>query len=179
MLKDERSIDLSIIVAMTQERLIGRGGELPWRHLPSDLARFKKITKEIGVVIMGCKTYESILHRNARPLPDRKHIVLTRKRICSYHPMVQLVGSVEKALEAVEANGKRACVIGGGEIYELFLQLRWITRVFVTTVYASMLRGDVYFPDTTKMEWKSIRSSGIRKWDSNDEYETLFETYER
>ena len=60
------------IVAMTDDRVIGRGGTLPW-HLPDDLAFFKRTTKGHPVV-MGRKTYESI----GRPLPGRRNIVMTR-----------------------------------------------------------------------------------------------------
>ncbi|MFA6278783.1 MAG: dihydrofolate reductase [Candidatus Paceibacterota bacterium] len=172
-------IDLSIIVAMTQERVIGNNGKLPWQKLPSDLARFKQITTEAGVVVMGRKTYESILRRNARPLPDRKHIVLTRRYVRSNHDLVQFVDSIQKALEKVAEHGGRACVIGGGEIFNLFLPMQHVKRLCLTTVYAPELCGDVYFPAITSMEWKSIRSSGRRKWNPNDEYETLFETYSR
>jgi dihydrofolate reductase len=176
------NIDLSIIVAMTPERVIGNKGELPWR-LPSDLKRFKELTKEVGVVIMGCATYESILHRNAHPLPDRKHIVLTRKRVVSRIDSVCLVGSVEKALVEVVANGGRACVIGGGEIYKLFLPLQQMRAMYITTVYAPGLVGDTYFPPIfgpeANMEWRSSATTAVRRWSSEDEYRTSFGIFRR
>lgn len=172
---------LSMVVAMTEEGVIGNKGKLPWRRLPSDLLRFKQITMETGVVVMGCKTYESILHRNARPLPDRKHIVLTRKRICSYHPMVYLAHSIEEALAKVAEYGGYACVIGGEQIFRLFAPLSQMKKILMTRVYAPELKGDVSFPvlDPRREGYKRITGVCIRKWDSRDEYETSFDWYER
>ena len=67
---------ISIIVAMAENRVIGKGGELPW-YLPADLKHFKKLT--VGqTVIMGRKTHESIVRRLGKPLPKRRSIVLSR-----------------------------------------------------------------------------------------------------
>jgi dihydrofolate reductase len=174
-------IDLSIVVAMSQKCIIGNGGELPWKRLPSDLARFKRITMKSGIVIMGRTTYESILVRNATPLPGRKHIVLTRKCICSCHESVRFVGSVEKALQEVIANGGRACIIGGGEIFRLFLPLSQVTKMYITRVHAK-LHGDVTFPamiPTANAYWRCVDTSERCKRDPNDEYYTSFELYKR
>ena len=63
---------LSIIVAMSENRVIGRDNRLPW-HLPADLKRFKQLTTG-HTVIMGRKTHESI----GKPLPQRRNIIVTR-----------------------------------------------------------------------------------------------------
>ena len=67
-------MNVSLIVAMADDRVIGRGGRLPW-HLPADLARFKRVTMG-HTLVMGRKTYQSI----GRPLPGRRTVVLTRQR---------------------------------------------------------------------------------------------------
>src|SRR3989344_3054918 len=108
-------LDLSIIVAMTPGGVIGNKGELPWK-LSSDLAHFKKITTEVGVIVMGRKTWESILERNGKPLPGRKHIVITRNPKHPEYESVCFVSSVEEANRQIASYGGRGCVIGGAEI---------------------------------------------------------------
>ena len=176
-------IDLSMIVAMTMpNRIIGNKGKLPWQKLPSDLARFKKITTGTGVMVMGRGTYASILERNGKPLVGRKHIVLTRKtNLYSIYDSVQFVRSLEEACIEIIKNGGQACIIGGGEIYKLFLPLPQVRRLFVTKVYAPNLTGDVYFPEiTTEMGWKLFSNNSlIERKDPRDEYSTSFELYMR
>src|ERR1035437_9299897 len=115
------NIVLSAIAAMTSDRVIGRDNDLPW-HIPSDLVRFEKITKEAGIMLMGRKTHESILARTkGATLAGRHHIVLSKT--CSFQSSdsITSVGSLEEACAAVVALGGRACVIGGEQIYTLFL----------------------------------------------------------
>jgi len=174
------SVVLSLIVAMTRERLIGNHGKLPWNRLPGDLARFKEITMAEGVVVMGCRTYMSILARNSNPLPERKNIVLTRKKLVSGNEAVKFVGSVEEALDGVANLGGRACIIGGAEIYKLFLPLPELKTMYVTIVHASGLMGDAYFPEIgAKGGWSYISHSQIRKWNPKDEYESSYNVYKR
>lgn len=172
-------LDLSMIVAMTPGGVIGNEGKLPW-HLPSDLKRFKEITMEIGTVIMGRTTYESILARNGKPLPERKHIVLTRKPIASEYESVCFVGSSEEACQKVASYGGRACVIGGAEIYKLFLSNPCVSKVYVTCVYTSTC-GDAHFPIPKRglcAEWKCTRDSEDVQCPT-DEYKMSFFVYHR
>ena len=177
------TVDLSIVVATTPDRIIGNRGELPWGKLPSDLARFKKITMETGVMVMGRKTYESILSRNGKPLPGRKHIVLTKKSFSSDHESILFVHSVEQALAEVTANGGRACVIGGGEIFKLFLPLLKVTKAYITIVFAPELEGDVYFPSLFSVnagtKWKCVNYSPFEKRHPGDAYATSFSVFIR
>lgn len=104
--------------------MIGRDGHLPW-HLPADLKRFKAQT--IGrPMIMGRKTFESF----PSPLPGRRHIVLTRDRSWSAAG-AEVAHSVEEALELV---GDDAAVIGGAEVFALFLGRA--DRIELTEVHA-------------------------------------------
>ena len=104
---------LTAIVAMTPERVIGRGGTLPW-HLPEDLAFFKKTT--LGhPIVMGRKTFESI----GRPLPKRRNIVLTRDADW-YADGVEIIHHPED-LASLPDLGPRAFIIGGAELYRLAL----------------------------------------------------------
>lgn len=171
-----KPIDLFIVVAMTPNGLIGNQGKLPWEKLPSDMARFVQITKEVGVVVMGRKTWESIPEK-FRPLTERINIILTRQ--VGYEAIgATVVNSLKKACEEVAVVGGRACIIGGTGIYKLFLSLPQVTMAYITIVHAPELHGNVYFPKIDE-SWKRIRESAIRKWNPNDEYPTSFAVYER
>ncbi len=130
------SLQLTAIVAMTPDRVIGRNGTLPW-HLPEDLAFFKKTTSG-HPIIMGRKTYESI----GRPLPKRRNIVLTRDPHWSAAG-VEVIHSPEELGKLPEMIG-RAFIIGGSEIYALFLPL--LDDLLVSHVLENH-PGDIYLPE--------------------------------
>jgi len=129
-------IQLTAIVAMTPARVIGRGGDLPWR-LPEDLAFFKRSTSGHPIV-MGRKTYDSI----GRPLPKRRNIVLTRDPNWSAEG-VEVIHCPEelKTLEGIEG---RVFVIGGSEIYAAFLP--HLDDLLISHVKEEC-EGDTYFPE--------------------------------
>jgi len=178
----KKEIDLSIIVAMTEKRIIGNRGELPWKRLWSDMKRFKENTTEAGAMIMGHTTYVSILKEHNKPLPGRKHIVLTRNKfLSSQYASVKFVHSAEEALREVALGGGKAFVIGGGEIYKTFLlvpEVRTMLLTIVHTVQATELRGDTFFPEIGA-EWNLISESPVRLWDPEDAFETSFKVYQR
>jgi dihydrofolate reductase len=125
---------ISLIAAMSEDRVIGREGKLPW-HIPADLARFKAITMG-HAVLMGRKTFESI----GRPLPGRSTIVLSRSR--KEIEGCQVVRSLKAGIAAAEG-GEEIFIIGGGELFREALPL--CQRIYLTIVHASY-PGDVYFP---------------------------------
>lgn len=104
---------LTAIVAMTPDRVIGKGGRLPW-HLPEDLAFFKRRTAGHPVV-MGRKTHVSI----GRPLPGRRNIVLTRTAEADFGPRIDVIRHPDE-LEALPDLGGRVFIIGGAEVYQAF-----------------------------------------------------------
>ncbi len=124
--EDFRPGDLTAVVALTPEGVIGRDGGMPWR-LSSDLRRFKSLTMG-GVLIMGRRTYDSI----GRPLPGRRTIVITRDPQWSAEG-VERAGDPEEAVR--KAGGDRAFVVGGAEIYRQLLprcRHLFLTRVLAT-----------------------------------------------
>lgn len=158
---------LSLIVAMTRDRVIGRGGDLPWR-LSGDLVRFKRTTMGHHL-IMGRKTYDSI----GRPLPGRTTVVISRR--ADYQPAgVQVVPSLEAAL-AVAASDAEPFVVGGGEIYALALPRA--DRLYITWVEAA-LAGDTYFPAFDSSQWRSVSEEQLPA-DGKNEYATTYAVYER
>lgn len=123
-----------------QNRVIGQGLSLPW-HLPEDLRRFKRLTTGHPLV-MGRRTFASLVHQFGGPLPNRRNIVLTRQVPVPGFPTLETYGSVEAVLEALR--DEHTLFIGGGSaVYAAFLPLA--DRLELTLV-AGTHTGDVFFP---------------------------------
>jgi len=136
-----------IIVAMTSDRVIGKGGRLPW-HVPGDLAFFKRTTMG-HAVIMGRKTFASI----GKPLPSRRNIVMTRGEGLAGVASIDVVRSLDHALALCrERDEQAAFVIGGGQVYALALPVA--DEMIVTHVDAPSVAGDTHFPHWNKSEWR-------------------------
>ena len=135
-------MQLSLIVAYAQNRVIGRDNTLPWK-LPSDLAHFKRTT--LGhPIIMGRKTWESL----GRPLPGRRNIVISRD--ANYPAQgAQCVTSLAQAIAAVQ-DLEEAFVIGGAQIYQEALP--FAQQVIATEVQESV-EGDAFFAHLDKAQW--------------------------
>src|SRR3989344_7661000 len=108
---------ISIIAAVAENGVIGNLNNLPWR-LPADLKHFAVTTKGRSV-IMGRKTYESILSALGRPLPDRINIIVTRQKDL-LAPGCVVAHSFESALQAA-GDAQEVFVIGGAEMNNLAL----------------------------------------------------------
>lgn len=138
--------NLALIAACDRNRVIGRDNSMPW-HLPEDLRHFKALTMGAAVV-MGRKTFESILASLGRPLPGRRNIVVSRSRRFGVDS-VETHSTMESALEAA-SSVPRAFVIGGGELYAQALPLA--ATVHLTEIDASF-DGDTYFPVLEPAKW--------------------------
>lgn len=162
---------ISIIVAMTPDGVIGKNGVIPW-HLPSDLKRFAQITKG-HPVIMGRKTYESIIACLGHPLKERTNIVLT-KRDNYQTPECIAANSWKQAIQqAKKAQGSNEIfVIGGKEIYKLALPCA--DKIYLTTVFAE-IDGDAYFPSIDFDEWLLVQ----KEWHDEEGYKSEFAVYVR
>ncbi|MGM0435924.1 MAG: dihydrofolate reductase [Bacillota bacterium] len=133
-------MSLSVIVAMDENRLIGKDNEIPW-HFKKDLKYFKRVT-EGHTVVMGRKTYESIVNTLGGPLPNRENIVFTRtKESLEGATIIRDVGAFFQ--EANESD-EEIFVIGGARIYTLALP--YVDRLYITHVEGEY-EGDTYFPD--------------------------------
>ncbi len=136
--------EISLIVAMAENRVIGGDNKLLW-HLPEDLKHFKALTTG-KPIIMGRKTYDSI----GRPLPNRTNIVITRQQNWTAEG-VSVVPSLEEALKTAETiNEKEIMVIGGAQVYEAALP--FATRVYLTLLH-KVYTGDAVFPELPEKEW--------------------------
>jgi len=138
-------VKIAIVVAMTNNRVIGRDNRLPW-HLPADLRHFRQVT--VGKpILMGRKTYESI----GRPLPERTNIVVTRDR-CYEAPGCIVVHSIESALNAA-GDCEEVMVIGGSDFYRQLLPKA--DRIYLTLVHAEF-EGDARFPEIDERTWREV-----------------------
>ena len=124
---------ITFVLARADNGVIGRDGQLPW-HLPADLKHFKALTMG-KPMIMGRKTFESF----PSPLPGRRHIVLTRDRDWAAEG-AEVAHSVEDALALA---GDDAAVIGGAEVFGLFLDRA--DMVELTEIHAAP-EGDATVP---------------------------------
>lgn len=127
--------EIVIVVARARNGTIGRNNRLPW-HIPADLKRFKALTMG-SAMVMGRRTFESL----PGLLPGRRHIVLTRNRDLSANG-AEIAHDVDEALAL--AGPGRLSVIGGAEIFALFLPLA--TRIELTEVLADY-EGETAMPD--------------------------------
>jgi dihydrofolate reductase len=130
-----------IVAALGKNRELGKGDELIW-HIPDDLKRFKELT--LGhPVIMGRKTFESIVRAIGKPLPNRTNIVVTRGDNYS-HAGVTVVHSLEEGIsEAKKLNPSEIHIGGGAQLY--IEALRMVDQLRLTRIDAEA-DADTYFP---------------------------------
>ncbi|AXY24760.1 dihydrofolate reductase [Suicoccus acidiformans] len=161
---------LSLIWAQDEQGLIGRADDLPWR-LASDMKYFKETTLQ-GDVLMGRKTYESFPNG---PLKDRENMVLTTNPDFQAEAEVLVFHSKEEALAHVANWPRPLYVIGGAQIYDLFLSEADELRV---TRIQARFEGDTYFPEVDWAQWQLVES-----WpgavDERSPYAHQFEIYRR
>ena len=158
---------LSIIAAVSANRVIGARNSLPW-DLPADRKRFQKLTMGHHL-LMGRKTFESI----GFVLPGRTTVVITHQP--DYHPEGILVAhSLEAALRLVEDDSE-LFIAGGEEIYRQMLTLA--DRLYLTYVHENF-EGDTRFPDFDASGWELI-SREDRDPDQDNAYPFSFVIYDR
>jgi len=142
--KEHKKPVIRLVVAASENGVIGKDNTLIWR-LPADLKWFKESTTGFPI-IMGRKTFESV----GRPLPNRRNIVITRDTSYSREG-IEVVNSTDEAL-AICAQEERVSVIGGGEIYRVFMNMA--DELYLTRVHQDF-EGDTYFPDPGA-EWELV-----------------------
>jgi dihydrofolate reductase len=134
---------VAFVVAVSRNGVIGRAGGLPWR-ISADLKRFKAITMG-KPLIMGRKTWESL---PKKPLPGRPNIVITRQKNYPAEGAI-VVSDIPSALAAA-GQVEEVCVIGGGEIFDMFLPQT--DRIYLTEVDLEV-DGDTFFPMIDPLQW--------------------------
>ncbi len=162
---------ISIIVAVAENGVIGRGGRLPW-HLSDDLRRFQELTMG-HTIVMGRRTWESI----GRALPGRRMIVVSRQP--GYRvdvAEVDVAANLDDALRAVQAAGDdEVFIVGGAELYREALPRAH--RLYITRVHAQV-DGDTQFPPFDSAVWRQLLSD-LHAADAKNQLPFSFEVYER
>lgn len=140
-----------LVAAIGQQRQLGLNNELLWK-LPGDLPRFKAMTMG-SPIVMGRKTFDSI----GKPLPGRTNIVISRNTALAIDG-VTVVASVEAAVKAAkQEQAENIFVIGGGEIYTLFLPE---ADVLELTLVDDSPEADAFFPEyLTDIKTESLENS--------------------
>jgi dihydrofolate reductase len=166
-------ISVELVIAVARNGVIGRDGGLPWR-LSTDMKRFKAITMG-NPIIMGRKTFQSI----GRALPGRVNIVVTRDARFEAEGAT-VAASIQAALDVAKeaarsSGGNRVCVIGGGEIYRLFLPLADCVHL---THVESEPEGDTVFPTLNAAEW-TVESEENVPAGEKDSVATRYVVYRR
>lgn len=149
------SLELAIIAAVSENGVIGRDNTIPW-YIPEDLKRFKSLTRN-HPVIMGRKTFESIVDRIKKPLPERLNYVLSASGFSTEHDVV-IARTLDHALRFIQQrmpqvkgiNYDAAYVLGGGMVYQEALPL--VTRLEITEVHQIVV-GDTFFPKIDFSQW--------------------------
>lgn len=163
---------ISIIVAASENNVIGRNNALPW-HLPADMKFFKE--KTMGhCVVMGRKNFESVPDK-FRPLSGRTNIVVTHQ---ANYPSegIRVVHSIGDAIRLAKEKGETECfIIGGGEIFKQAMHR--CDKIYLTRIHRD-IEGDVFFPEINKDEWKEISRQDF-KADEKNSYDFSFIVFDR
>ncbi len=159
---------VAIVVAVAEGNVIGSRNDLPW-YLPADLKHFKEITSG-HTVVMGRTTFESILKRLGKPLPNRRNVVLTRDPAFTSHG-----AEVVHDIEGIRNLDEDIFIIGGAQVYAATIHLAY--RLYVTEVHAR-IDGDAHFPAIDPAIWREA-SREKHFSDEKNQYAYDFVVYER
>ena len=150
--------NISIIVAIAENRAIGKDNRLLW-HLSDDLKRFKKLTTG-HTLILGRNTFLSL---PGGALPNRRHIVISDIPGESFEGC-EMAASIKEAVKL--AGSEEECfVIGGGMVYRQFLPLAG--KLYLTRVHHSF-EADTFFPEIDFSKWKAVYSEDVDAGERNE-----------
>ncbi|MFA5515358.1 MAG: dihydrofolate reductase [Desulfuromonadales bacterium] len=137
-----------ILVAMTEQRVIGCGNAIPW-HLPQELRLFRALTQG-HTIVMGRRTFEAI----GGPLPDRRNLVVSRT-LPPAMPGVEICRNLQEAL-ALGGDAEKLFFIGGRDIYAEALPMADELRIsWIIDEYA----GDILFPPFSLATWETVEAT--------------------
>lgn len=160
---------ISIIVAASENHVIGIDNDLPW-HLPDDMKFFVKTTKGHHI-LGGRKNFESF----GKALPNRINLIVTRNPDYKFDG-AKIFQSIEEAVQFAKDNGENELmVIGGGEIYRQLLPQ--VDRIYLTRVHAN-IDGHVYFPEIEETNWK-LKSEILHEKDEKHKFSFTFQEWEK
>lgn len=154
---------------MGRDNVIGKDNKMPW-DIPADLRYFKDVTMGHPVVC-GRKTLESM----GGPLKGRRNIILTRNRDYEPDKGCEIVHSVEEVLQLFSKSKEEVFIIGGAEIYKMFLP--YANKLYITTIDQEF-EGDTFFPNISEGEWTEV---AVKEGptDEKNPYHYQFRVFER
>ena len=157
---------ITIIVAAAENDAIGINNNLIW-NLPDDLKRFKRLTSG-HCIIMGRKTFDSF----PGLLPNRKHIVISKKSKSYFSEEVIVVNNFVDAIKATN-DDQNPFIIGGGQIYNL--AMKYSDTIELTRVHEEF-EADTFFPKINEDEWELINEEK-NEMDERHKYSFTYKTY--
>lgn len=160
---------ISLIAAATENNVIGRDNDLPWK-LPDDMKHFVKTTKGHHI-LMGRKNLESF----GRLLPNRTNLVLTRDQGYKFEG-AKIFADLDTAINFAKVDGEEELmVIGGGEIYKQCIP--FADKIYLTRIHTE-IEGDTYFPELDLYTWH-LSSSEFHPADEKHAFSFSIQTFER
>ena len=160
---------ISFIVAASENNVIGKDGQLPWR-LPTDMKYFKNMTWGMPVV-MGRKSFEAL----GEPLKGRTNIVVTRNKKWKAEG-VQTAQTIDQAIILARGtDAKEIFIIGGGEIFQAAMPSA--DRIYLTRVHENF-QGDAFFPEMNPDEWVLVSNRDCAA-DEKNPFALSFQVWER
>ena len=159
------NINYSMIVAVSDNNVIGKNNQLPW-HLKTDLQRFKKLT-ENHTIIMGKNCFNSI----GKPLPNRTNVVVSSNMDleipgCIVKPSLQYAADY-----ANSRYDSTPFIIGGGTLYRQAINL--VNVLYLTRVHTIIEDGDVFFPELDMSKWDIEHTEDVPA-DKDNDFDTTF-----
>ena len=158
---------ITIIAAAGENNSLGKDNDLVW-HLPDDFKRFKELTSG-NHILMGRKTYETF----PKPLPNRKHLIITRQEEYSVPENCFVFDSIQSAFDEVLSDND-IWIIGGGEIYKQSMGIA--DRIELTRVHSDF-EADTFFPEIGE-EWELVKEE-YHPADERHKYDFTYLTYNR
>ena len=156
-------MEIKLIAAKNIDGAIGKEGEVPW-----DVAGEQKHFKEETIgspVIMGSNTFDSIMNKIQKPLPDRTNIVLSQSRAGLDYPNVSFVKSIDNALQVASNQSEEVYIIGGESVYEQFIGMA--DEMILSIVEEEVEDADAYFPTFDVGNWR------VSKREDKGEFEVI------
>ncbi len=140
-------MNISIIVAVDKNWGIGKDNTIPW-YISADLKRFKRLTTG-NVIVMGKNTWFSL---PKRPLPNRKHIVLTSSKMSNDFEGAIICTEISKSFDLMDKE-KENFIIGGASIYKAFLP--YANKLYLTVIHKAY-EVDTFFPEIIEKNWELV-----------------------
>ena len=140
--------NITMIAAIGKNNELGKNNDLIWKF-KEDMQFFKEQTMGKPMA-MGYKTFYSL--REGKPLPGRKHIVLTSRNI-EENPQIKIVRSLEELINYIEEYKEEVMIIGGASIYKAMLE--YADKLLLTEIDAEDKEADAFFPEFNKEEWNN------------------------